>query len=277
MPKDHLREPFELVLKEVMDECPRGRHSHSFFELVYIVSGTGKQSINEVEAHYKPNHLFLVAPNDFHLFKIEQPTQFFFVRFNTSYIPALNAPNGLSDRLEKILANARQEPGCILKQQDDKNAIRHLMQILMREHLKQDEFHKELVQSLLNTLLIMVARNIHYSFPAQVQESADSKLINLLEYIQSNIYYPEKLKAAAIGKAFGFSESYLSNYFKKHAGEPMQQYILHYKLKLIENRLLHSSMRINEVADEFGFTDKSHLNRIFKKYRGITPSAFKKQ
>jgi AraC-like DNA-binding protein len=45
----------------------------------------------------------------------------------------------------------------------------------------------------------------------------------------------------------------------------------------VENRLLNSSMRINEMADELGFTDKSHLNRIFVKYRGSTPAGFRKR
>jgi transcriptional regulator GlxA family with amidase domain len=35
-------------------------------------------------------------------------------------------------------------------------------------------------------------------------------------------------------------------------------------------------MRITEIADEFGFTDKSHLNRIFKKYRGGNQQTTKK-
>lgn len=277
MQKDHLREPFELVLKEVPDECPRGAHSHTFFELVYVVSGTGKQCINEVEVSYKPGHLFVVAPNDAHIFKIETPTQFFFIRLNTSFISGAKAGNKLSERLETILENARHEPGCILKTEDDKTAARHLIQILITEHLKKDEFHKDLITSLVNTLLILVARNIHERFPETVSESTDQKLIDILEYIQSNIYSPDKLKADEIGKHVGLSESYLSNFFRKHARESMQQYILHYKLKLIENRLLHSNMRINEVADEFGFTDKSHLNRIFKKHRGMNPSSYRKQ
>jgi transcriptional regulator GlxA family with amidase domain len=37
-----------------------------------------------------------------------------------------------------------------------------------------------------------------------------------------------------------------------------------FELKLIESKLLHGNMRITEIADEFGFTDKSHLNRILR-------------
>ena len=40
----------------------------------------------------------------------------------------------------------------------------------------------------------------------------------------------------------------------------MQQYILNYKMKMVESRLLHTDMRINEIVEELGFTDESHLN-----------------
>ncbi|WP_423754016.1 helix-turn-helix domain-containing protein [Cloacibacillus evryensis] len=84
------------------------------------------------------------------------------------------------------------------------------------------------------------------------------------------------IKADVISQHFGISQNYLGRYFKKHTNETMQQYIINYKLKLIENRLLHSEMRINEIATELGFTDESHLNKLFKKYKGIIPSEFRK-
>jgi AraC-like DNA-binding protein len=50
-----------------------------------------------------------------------------------------------------------------------------------------------------------------------------------------------------------------------------------YKLKLVESRLLHSDMRISEIAEELNFTDESHLNRMFKKYRHTTPNEYRKR
>ena len=40
--------------------------------------------------------------------------------------------------------------------------------------------------------------------------------------------------------------------------------------------LLHSEFRIGEIAREFNFTDESPLNRIFKKYKEASPSAYRK-
>lgn len=49
------------------------------------------------------------------------------------------------------------------------------------------------------------------------------------------------------------------------------------RTKLIESRLLHSDVRIDEIADEPGFTDESHLNKFFRKQRGISPTRFRRQ
>lgn len=277
MVKDHLRQPFELVLKELMDECPRGIHKHTFFELIYIVTGTGKQCINENEFAYKQGNLFLVAPNDTHLFKIKTTTRFFFIRFNQIFIKASKKDEDLIRRMEMILQNARHEPGCILSNEADKKSVDHLMEILIHEHLHHDLYHKELISQLVNTLLVIIARNIGQVFPEKIDETSEKKVVDILQYIQANIYYPEKLRAVQISEHFGIAETYLGSYFKKHTNETLQQYVLNYKLRLIENRLLQSNMRVTEIADEFGFTDKSHLNRIFKKYRGMNPTDYKKR
>ncbi|MCS3802115.1 helix-turn-helix domain-containing protein [Niastella sp. OAS944] len=41
-------------------------------------------------------------------------------------------------------------------------------------------------------------------------------------------------------------------------------------------RHYHSINRCYEIAYEFNFTDESHLNRTFKKYKGMNPSEFRK-
>lgn len=277
MVKDHLREPYELVLKEFMDVCPRGQHTHTFFELIYIVSGTGRQCINETEFEYRQGNLFLVVPNDTHLFKIETTSRFFFIRFNSGFINDSKKENELIQRLEMILQNASHEPGCILNGEIDRKAVCNLMEIIIQEHLGRDIYNKELIRQLISTLLVIVARNINRFFVDKIDETSEKNAINILQYIQSNIYYPKKLKVECISNHFGIAKSYLSSYFKNHANESLQRYIQNYKLKLIENRLLHSNMRVTEIADEFGFTDKSHLNKIFKKYKGVNPTDFKKK
>lgn len=276
MVKDNLYQPFEVVLREPLSACPRSEHSHSFFEFIYIVNGTGKQCINKSKFTYRPGHLFLLTPDDSHYFEIEAPTQFLFIRFNMNYIKDHKLAGDVVKHLDFILKNAAQAPGCVLKNNEDSTIVKPIMQAIITEQHKNGLYSKELLQQYINTVIVIVARNVALSMPDEVDENTEDKALDILQYIQANIYFPEKLRAAVISDKMGISENYLGRYFKKHTAETMQQYIINYKLKLIENRLLHSNMRMVEIATELGFNDESHLNRIFKKYRHVNPSDFRK-
>jgi len=122
-----------------------------------------------------------------------------------------------------------------------------------------------------------VARNIEMFMPeAFTKDNKEEKALDIIQYIHANIYDPERLKAEHISGAFGISLAYLGRYFKKQTGKTMQDYIANYRLKLVENRLLHSTVRLSEIVDELGFSDESHLNKFFRKHRGVNPSEFRK-
>jgi len=143
--------------------------------------------------------------------------------------------------------------------------------------VNKDLYNNELIRQLVNTLIVVVARNIARYLPDGINDHTEGKVMEILQYIQQHIYYPEKIRTDSLSRRFGVSEAYLGRYFKKHTKETLQQYIIHYKLKMVENRLLHSDLRINEIVRELGFTDESHLNRTFKKFSGFSPTAFRKK
>ncbi|WP_316804580.1 AraC family transcriptional regulator [Pedobacter nototheniae] len=275
MLKENLYEPFTIVSKTI-DDCGKEGHQHNFFELVYIIAGTGKQCINKNSFCYRTGHLFLITPDDCHSFDIETTTTFFFLRFNDIYLKNSALLTENIKRLEFILHNANHQPGCILKNLGDKALVQSIVDAILQEYTTKDLYNKELVQQLVNTLIIVVARNIAKYLPEQVNMGAEEKAMDILQYIQSNIYYPEKLKAEKISNHFNISGAYFGRYFKKHASETLQQYITNYKTRLIEHRLQFSDKRLNEIAGEFGFTDESHFNKFFKKQKGNSPKAYRK-
>jgi AraC-like DNA-binding protein len=222
--------------------------------------------------------LFLLTPEDIYSFDINTPTQFFFLRFNEYYINTRSAKDKEAvQSLEYILLNASHRPGCILKNKADKPLIASLIESIVRENTNQQLYHGKIIEQIVNTILTIVARNIALKLPKNVKENTGEAVLDLLHYIQQNIFEPKNLKAEKLSKHFGISLNYLGRYFKKQTGETMQQYISNYKLRLIETRLLHSDMRINEIAYELNYTDESHLNRAFKKHKGVSPSEFRKK
>ena len=270
-----LSEPFEIEFRTWDDAAPEEERQQLYFELIFILSGTGVQYINQKKFHYKPNHMFLITPEDSHSFEVETPTEFFFLRFNNIYITsnAIHADN--IKRLEYILQNANHEPGCILKHQPDKGLIRPIVEAIQRERQQHDIYNKDLTQHLVNTMIVVVARNIARYVPHIVPGRSDDKALDIVNYIQRNIYSPAKIRAEVVSNHFNMSENYLGKYFKRLTNMTLQQYIIDYRIKLIEARLQHSDFRINEIAYELGFTDESHLNKFFRKNKGINPKAYR--
>jgi AraC-like DNA-binding protein len=264
----NLHQPYEIDIK-MLEQFPASVKRPSFFELIYISEGAGIQHTNGLHFTYRKGNLFLITPQDHYSFDITTPTKFFFLRFNEYYVK--------TERIEYILQNASHRPGCILKNQPDKPLIAALIESIITEYTSQQLYYNKIIEQIVNAIIIVVARNIALKLPKNIKENTGEVVLDILNYIQQYIAEPRRLTASQLGKHFGISESYLGRYFKKQTGETLQEYISMYKLRLIETRLLNSDMRINEIALELNFTDESHLNRLFKKHKGISPTAFRKK
>ncbi|WP_223829260.1 AraC family transcriptional regulator [Elizabethkingia anophelis] len=70
--------------------------------------------------------------------------------------------------------------------------------------------------------------------------------MKIVTYIQKYIKNKEKLPIPIIAEHFRISENYFGEYFKQQTGISYQQYLLDYRLKLVENYLRHSSTRLDE-------------------------------
>ncbi len=273
MERKHLYHPFEIDFLETQEYVAK-EHKNSFFEMVFILEGEGIQMINNHKLPYSNNKLFLIFPEDKHGFEVHSPTKFFFIRFNDGYLKSQSEE--WIHKVEYIFHNHNHLPGCILKNVIDKPLIRALVEALMNERTNQFPQQNEVVAQLINTIITIAARNITLMDKVILKNANQEGTIALVNYIHQHIYSPDELRAEKMAEHFNLSLTYISEYFKKHVGINLQQYITDYKIKLIETRLRFTDMRINEIAFEFGFTDESHLNRIFKKYKSKSPTEYRK-
>lgn len=281
MQVQNLYQPFEIECIQT-NGCPVKPHKHTFFELVFILEGEGTFHINNNTFTFTANNLFLLMPMDINYCEVNGTTSFLFIRFNNIFLKAQEPKEQYSNlgewvqKLEYIFQNKNPLSGCIIRNVHDKPLVRSLVEAIMQEYINQRTLQKELIQQLVNTLITVVARNISLHVAEKTNISSNVSL-DIIHYIHQNIYNPEKLKAENIAAHFNISFNYISEYFKKHTDSSLQQYITNYRLSLIEIRLMHSNMRVNEIASELGFVDESHLTKTFKKYKGLSPIEFKRK
>ncbi len=269
----NLYQPFEVEYLEVK-EYKAKEHKNTFFEMVFVLEGKGIQSINDHRLPYSSDKLFLISPADKHGFEVEEETRLFFIRFNESYLKTQRKE--WVQKLEFIFHNHNHLPGCILKYVTDKPLVRAMVEALIREHGNQHSFNQEVIQQLINTVLTIAARNITLTVTGINSPAETDNPVLLLNYIHQHIYKPEELKAEKMARRFNVAPTYISEYFKGKTGQNMQQYIAAYKIRLIESRLRYTDIQLNEIVYEFGFSDASHLNRFFRKHKGVNPSEYRK-
>lgn len=255
-------------------------HKHTYSEIIFIRKGKGKHIINSNTIHYMEGDVFLLGPEDYHYFEIEEKTSFFYIRFSEDFIKAGSTQNQKSwqKTSEFLLRTPYQLNGSIVKDGNEKLVIDHLLSVLQYEYNKKDNAsYGIMMDSLMKAILSILARNIIQNSNLQRNHKTFSTPIeDLLVYIRKNIRNPKNLRIEHLAELFNYSQNYLSIYFKKQTGQALQQYILKYKLKLIEDRLTFSNLSLSQIADEFGFTDISHFHKFFRKYYNVSPKTYRK-
>lgn len=272
MARENIHHSLEVYYEKV-DCCPLRDLQFNFFEFVYVLSGKGMHGINGNLLPYKTGDLFLITPNDYHSFDLEEVCEFMIVRFAPSYVKSYRWES--IDHIECLLYYASHFSGSILIHEADKLMVGNLMQNLQHTAELKSIYSEDLMRHLVNAIIVIAARNISLIKPQSISPNADARILQIIDYIQEHIRQPERLKISMIADKFGLSDTYLGSYFRKQCNESIQRYISSYRIRLIEHRLRFSDKRVHEIADEFGFADESHINKFFKRHKGLSLRAYR--
>jgi AraC-like DNA-binding protein len=245
--------------------------TNNFFELVYVLEGGGMQSVNHELRPFSKEALHLLPAARCYKYIIGQPSTFLFIRFAGSYfLPASRFDIDYSQwfgQLNFILSHHPHHPGELLTDPREKQQVIKLLEVIQLEHEKGAATAIAVVQSALAAILDIISASVQGK-ASQERVCSDHKFAGLLNFIQLHLTDPEKVTVAFLARMFHISATYFSEYFKRNAGEPFQDFLLKARLNVAVSRARYTQLPVQEIAMDLGFTDSSHLNRMLKKYHG---------
>ncbi|MDM1045936.1 helix-turn-helix transcriptional regulator [Myroides sp. 1354] len=257
-------------------------HSKAEITLVYILEGEGKTRYDTHLIPYQTGKLFLIPFDTHYLFQSEGSSRFLVVECPQALITQIRLE---ADRIETcdnmhkltyITHHFHAKAGCVFREEADGVLAKQLLYTIAREHQSGNQEYL-IIRQAMAIILHLVARNLMQTDFEQVGENKKVQdVMKLITYVQQHIGNRKLLSIESLASTFGIAKSYLGEYFKKQVGVSLQDYILDYKMKLVEIRLKHSTMRLKEIAFELDFNDESHLSKLFKKYKNCTPSQYRK-
>ncbi|MEM6540278.1 MAG: GyrI-like domain-containing protein [Bacteroidota bacterium] len=107
-------------------------------------------------------------------------------------------------------------------------------------------------------------------------ETEYKKRINaVFQFIDAHL--DAELTLDVLAAKAAFSPFHFQRVFKLTIGETPLQYVTRRRIEKAALALLHTTTQIGEIAQHYGFADNAAFTRIFKKFYGVSPTAFKAQ
>ncbi|ASA21704.1 response regulator [Paenibacillus donghaensis] len=102
------------------------------------------------------------------------------------------------------------------------------------------------------------------------------KAINVaLQYIKEHCY--EDLSLEKIASVVFLNPAYFSQLFKQKTGQGYKEYVTTLRLAQAKLLLLHSRLKLADIAEQVGYQDMRHFTQMFRKRFKLTPTEYRQQ
>jgi AraC family transcriptional regulator len=95
-----------------------------------------------------------------------------------------------------------------------------------------------------------------------------------IEYIE--LHFTEPVSLAELAEQARLSRSYFALRFEQVTGYTPHHYLLLVRLGHARKLLAEAKLSLPEIAASSGFSDQAHMSRLFQRFFGTTPAAFRR-
>lgn len=104
---------------------------------------------------------------------------------------------------------------------------------------------------------------------------APRQLQRVHDFVEAHL--SQDLGLDALARQAGFSPYHFTRLFREATGETPHQFVLCRRIERARRLLENPDLPLGQVALATGFAHQSHLARHFKRYMGLTPSAYRRE
>ena len=225
-------------------------HFHDFYEMEYILSGSGVTYVNNIPYNIETGSLIFITPMDFQSIKVKSPMMIININFNADWID-----NSIIHFCESAT----------VLQNIDKDEIERMY----AEFSNKNPHYSLLIRGILNGLLINVIRQ---TIPFSNNQNTDITH-KIAHYIR--LHHSEYISLKIIAKKFGYSPNYLSSVFSKSYDKTIKQYIIDTRLEHSLKMLISTNASVTTICFDSGFKSFSNFLRTFKSTYNMTPKEYR--
>lgn len=235
------------------------RHWHQGIEIIYILNGGMKVSINDKEYLLKQNYFSVINSMEIHSTKCIGETTVFLLQIPHTAIPT-------TDRI-----NCRSYY--------DKEICEIFDKLISIYQEKQKGYYLEfnsVVFYMLHKLFVQFGQsNISQNVIVPEEKEYIAKISQVIDYVKT--HYMQPISLDDVSQIACYNKQYFTRIFKKHMKTTFLEYLNEVRIRHIFDELIYTDVSISEIAERNGFTNNKNFQKVFRKSYGCTPSEMRKK
>ena len=269
-----------MIERSVYIEGCLPMHVHDFLEIFYIEKGKGYHILNNTKTFVEEGDLIFLSYHSAHTL---EPITEDFTWINLSFYPEfinkslINEFNSSEIIKLSVFKSMFEDDTITATSIHVKNAKDEFYSIFrqMEEEYKNKRYgYIQILKYDLLIVLTKVFRDIKDTNNMPV-EFNNNKIINaVIQELENNLSGDFNLDTFA--QKVYMSPKYFSRFFKQSVGMTFIEFVHRQRINKACELLKDTDMSIADIMQSVGYSDGKSFYRIFKRYKGVTPSIYRK-
>ncbi len=274
-------------------------HSHDFFEVMFVISGTVRQRLEGKNFSYSAGECCILNKNIRHQEDFSTDFEVLFLALTDKFLNQLMehdiqySPNEacwnyfgsiyhlIEQNHRNKYYNAKEYIDFRLEAPlDSNNELMTHFHILFNELIKEISMQRPgsnlIVEGLIARFFSMLEEKpVYESAHIKLSSTKEQNLLHKISHILEEKH--GRISRNELVKLLNYNGDYLNRIVKKQTGMTLTEYGRLFCLENAANQLLHSQKTISQIVTELGFSNRNYFNHIFIEKYGISPNEFRKQ
>ena len=103
---------------------------------------------------------------------------------------------------------------------------------------------------------------------------ARSQGLRVLAHIELNL--SNRLSNDELSQLAGLSLFHFGRAFRNSVGESPHSYVIRRRIELARRLMVNSNLSLSQIAADCGMADQAHFCKLFRRFVGVTPNAWRR-
>jgi len=248
-------------------------HRHDFFEVLYLLKGSGFHVIDGNKYEIGPPCVFFMSPGQAHKLELSHDIEGYIFIFTSDFY-LLNRSNQNSLIEFPFFYTIHQDnPPLLLGNEHDIRFLESLFRRSIAEITRPGNYTLDLLRSLLDLILTTCASR--YQATENLRNKGKGQILvkRFFHLVEEN--NQKNLSLSDYANMIGVTANHLTQTVKLLTGKTSSQIVKAKQLLEIKRLLVHTNLSVSEIANQLNFEDQSYFTKFFKRETGLTPLQYR--